>query len=389
MIKVINLEFFKGGSTTTTVQKRDPKSAELVSADANVGNIMSAIFNRYGGTGSPYSSLLNSYNNTGGNMLTDDQANMLKLRNGLGGINRYNGNSSQFSGLWNDSSGNRYYNGKPIRTDEYGMSYVMDGGQKQYVNLGGGYGGGNVGSGSTIEQGSYLDKAFSEADYLAALANKNSADLLLENPTYLRKADQTVDEAKRLVSTASGQANKYYGDADEYLAMHKNLLNTGYNAGLEEYLKPLVGQVTDVYNNTLGTGMSSLSDKGVINSSVANEAVRSAQKEAANALVTGRLSGADLWLKQMLGGADTSGNLAKSVVDTANTSVADMLNVASGYRSNYDSGLNGLKTYAELPQQYYNNALAPLAPYYNYWKDMTNAYYGHEDYDTVVSKNGK
>ena len=63
-------------------------------------------------------------------------------------------------------------------------------------------------------------------------------------------------------------------------------------------------------------------------------------------------------------------------------------NAASGYNQNYNSGLQGLETFAKLPTQYYQNALAPISPLYNYWKDLTESYYGHEDYDTVVH-NGK
>ena len=50
MIKLINLEFFKGGSTTEKVEKRDPKSPQQLAMDSSVYNLISPIAARYGGT---------------------------------------------------------------------------------------------------------------------------------------------------------------------------------------------------------------------------------------------------------------------------------------------------------------------------------------------------
>ena len=125
------------------------------------------------------------------------------------------------------------------------------------------------------------------------------------------------------------------------------------------------------------------------------------------------MTGFGTLLDNSLKGAQTADNLAQNVVRTADQSNANYQNIinsmlgindnslktmqgragvlqnaASGYNQNYNSGLQGLETYAKLPAQYYQNALAPVIPAYNYWKDLTDAYYGHEDYDTVVH-NGK
>ena len=48
MIKLINLEFFKGASTTEKVEKRDPKSPQQVAMDSSVYNLISPIAARYG-----------------------------------------------------------------------------------------------------------------------------------------------------------------------------------------------------------------------------------------------------------------------------------------------------------------------------------------------------
>ncbi|MEA5034247.1 hypothetical protein [Cloacibacillus evryensis] len=356
-------------------------------------DVFGGIMNRYGGTTMPSNSVLqaqqnvaNQYNNNrlsnrygysnntrlarenGGNF---GLANRQLMSLGVGGYDR-NGNYVGSSEAY-DVNGNR------VSTSQ--------GAQLENAMTSNGKGT-TTAANNSASNGSWLSNAFDTADYQKNLTDQNINQLLQDTPGYLQKADTTLDEARSAVSNANTTANRYYGDADEYMAMHKDLLNTGKNAGLEAYLEPLFGQVSGVYNSAIGSNFNNLASKGIINSSVANAGINSAQKNAADALVNGRMQGAELWLNQMLGGAGTASDLAKSVVANANTTASDLTNVANGYRSNYDSGINGLNIQTGLVPKYYENALAPLMPAYQFWQDSTNAWLGN-DHDTVVTSNGK
>ncbi|MDO4562162.1 MAG: hypothetical protein Q4C86_14615 [bacterium] len=382
MIKFINLQFFKGGSSVQEVEKREPKSDQLKAMDDAVYGLMGGLMQRYGGVsmpniasyaGSSGGSFGSSGYSGGSNRLTDQQAALLQLRS-EGGPFAFGNLGQKYSGIWTDDRGNRYYNGKLVRTDEYGMSYVGNANNKQYVNLGSGMTGNNGGGGaggSSYAAGydnsgwganGYLTQAFDTADALTNAANENSARLLQEVPAYLRKSDDMLGLAQNYADIGAKQSQKYYGDADEYLASHKGLLANGTDEGLQNVVNEMNRSVYSGMQKTAGAKLSDWAKKGIINSSVATSGIGDIENAAANAAAGNYGSAYNTMLQNYLGGAASA-------------------------RDNYNSGLSGLKTFADLPQQYYGNALAPLAPAYDYWKDSTNAWLAN-DKDYVATSDG-
>lgn len=396
LFKRINLEFLKGGSTTTQVQKRDPKSAQHVSLDNSIYGLLSPLAERYGGTSvAGYAPQVN-YGNQGGYNRQGD----------------YTGNGQY------DASGRKV-----------NQSQVASNGK----------GGTSGGSSSALNNfnNSQLGRNFDIADQQSSLANQNSLDLLRNNgrnlglsQNALQKAeyladtyrspyqandyDNYIDKMGQIVDQSTQHATKYYDDADWYLEQNKDLSSRGTNQALENYMSEIYKSINSNFSNSAASLLNDAAGKGVINSSIAHRGIAGLSNDASSAAGEQYAGGFQTLLNNSLQGAQTSGNLAQNVVSTANTSTNNykdvinsmlgvnqdslatmqgragvLTNASQGYNRDYNSGLQGLETYAKLPTTYYQNALAPVSPLYNYWKDMTDAYYGHEDYDTVVSSNGK
>lgn len=323
MIKFINLNFFKGGSSTETVEKREPKSDQLKAMDDALYSTMGGLLSRYGGYTTPQ---ITSYSAGGGS-----------------------GTSAANDGSWfgKQSGGNSGWN-----------------------------------------SGSYLDTAFDTADSLAQAAAKNSANLLNTAPSYLSKADANLDTANKYAIESQEQSKKNNANADWYIAQHQELLNNGSNEGLLNALSEMNKSVYSGMNESAANGLADWAARGVVNSSTANKALQGIEGEAAKAAASNYGSLYNTMLENYLSGANTSNTMANDVLTNGNKTVSNLTGIADGYRSNYDSALKGLETYAGLPQQYYSNALAPLSPAYNYWKDSTNAWLAN-DKDTVVTSGGK
>lgn len=311
MITYINLQFFKGGSSTQKVDKRDPKSAELVNMDSAVYNMLSPIATRYGGISMPSSYVTK---NSKGEYVTSTAV------PGASGSTTKTPLASPYtqwggSLLVYDKEGNVYDRDgklilkgskpKPVATSEGSLSP-----QPLPAILGS----------DTI-----LGRNFDIADEQAAITNANILNLLQTTPEYLNK--------------------------------HAAFMENGTDAGFEKYLAASEQAIANAYAKNVGTDLNNMAAKGILNSSVTNRALANQQAETGNAIAANRNQAANNWM--------------------------------SNYLSGYNTGMDGLKTMAGLPTQYYQNALAPIMPFYNYWKDMTDAYYGHEDYDTVVSSGGK
>ncbi|MEG1798921.1 MAG: hypothetical protein RR214_01945 [Synergistaceae bacterium] len=347
MIRFVNLGFFGGGggSSTETVRKRDPKSAELLNMDKAIYGLISPIASRYGGQVSPITVSKtvteNPYN-------TDGSAN------------------SDYVSAMSGKGGRGPSTSTTVTTEE--QTY---GGDANAWNQ------------------SQLGQNYDIADKLSGIAADNSLNLLKENPTYLTKAGTALDDAQKYAVEGQQSASKYYGNADDYLAEHKNLLANGGNAGLSNYMKSIYDSINSNYAKSAGSLIDDAAARGIVNTSTSGRAIQGLSDSASKAAADQYAAGFNTYAQNYLGGADSSKGLAESTLNTANNTVNNLAKIASGYNESYNSGLNGLKTYAGLPTTYYQNALAPIMPAYNYWKDMTDAYYGHEDYDTVVSQGGK
>ena len=379
MIRYINLQFFKGGTTVQEVEKREPKSEQLKAMDDAVYNVMGGFLQRYGGVTMPTITTANPYNSSSSG-----------------------GGSGGSGGTW--LSGTRYTDGgTPIYLDSSGRAYTLSNGQRTYMtqqslanaigangpvsgnqSVGNGLGYNNSGWG----EGGYLDVAFDEADRLAALANQNSANLLAAIPNYLDKSDETLDLAQQYAVDSTENALKFYDDSDWYLDQHKGLLTNGTNAGLENAVAAMNQSVLNELNDSIGAGLSDFAARGIMNSSTANRGIQAIESEAADSTAANWANVYNTMLNNYISGAEASKGLAESTLGTMDNTVNNYATIAQGYRDQYNSGLQGLETFASLPSTYYENALAPLLPAYNTWNQMTQNWLAN-DKDYVATSDGK
>ena len=136
--------------------------------------------------------------------------------------------------------------------------------------------------------------------------------------------------------------------------------------------------------SSMGSMLNDMAGRGVLNSSITSRGINDLSGAAADAFNRNYLNA----YNSVLGGYGQG--LQHSQSQMGNTLAA--LSAANGMLGNVNSGIGALTgaigAYGQLPGQYYQNALAPLMPAYNFWKDLGRMHYGHEDYDTVV-KQGK
>lgn len=430
----MNLQFFKGGSTET-VRKRDPKSAQHLAMDEAVFNLLSPIAMRYGGS----SIFGDTYPKSGAS--TTQQTN----KQSIPWLSPAYSNPESGNGYWaeaGNNGGNRWVSNDPYAT---GMDYPASyGNSNQWQGI--------VANGKTGEiqpsvetknadplaafNDSILGRNLDYADLQHEMVNRNTVDLLDKVPGYLDQSNNALRKSEYLADTyqnpygksdfdeyvrkmgetadrSTEYATKYYDDADWYINQNKALAESGGSQALDNLMSKVYESLNSGYKSMAGELLNDAARRGVINSSTNTRAMRGLSDSVAQSAAQQYMTGFGTLLDNSLKGAQTADNLAQNVVRTADQSNANYQNIinsmlgindnslktmqgragvlqnaASGYNQNYNSGLQGLETFAKLPTQYYQNALAPISPLYNYWKDLTDSYYGHEDYDTVVH-NGK
>lgn len=179
---------------------------------------------------------------------------------------------------------------------------------------------------------------------------------------------QTADAlAQNVVSTADKTNQNYANIIDSMLGINSGALNT------------LQGKAGILQNNAQGYNQSAGTVQAAYNSVLNNMLGLNADSRDTMQSQAGVLNSN---MNSMIGANENALGTMQGRANVLN-------NASQGYNRDYTTGLQGLETMAKLPSQYYQNALSPISPLYNYWKDMTDAYYGHEDYDYIVSQNGK
>ena len=247
------------------------------------------------------------------------------------------------------------------------------------------------------------------------------------------------------------ETDKWYSDyAKNQLAGAETLMNTGRIP--QPILDALNASVRSGLDKSMGAGLSDLAARGVLNSSVANRGLSDMSREAADSLNRGYLDA----FRTVLGGyqgnantaatagkaftdalmeinnsanttlghtislgdsygrtgaqkvadllsvaagyannAQTTGNLANSLMDAGSKRIQDYLGIAQGY-GNLSSGyLNNLNTNLAEREQlnkaiagYYTNAMAPMLPAYDLLKTMQQDHWNSDKRDTII-KQGK
>jgi hypothetical protein len=350
-VRYINLQFFKGGSSVKEVDKREPKSNQLKAMDDAFYKVFGGIMQRYGGVSMPD---INSFTPSTASTASNTLANR------------------RYSGRDRDSYGGPAYSTRydAIARNVSNSSPNVSG----IANLGS-----NTG---------YLSRALDFADYQSELTNRNIENLLQTVPAYLTKADTTTDDAVALMKNTQDTSSKYYDNANDYLTKHMNFLDNGTDSGFENYLAGSERAIGNAYAQNVGTSLNDLAAKGILNSTVTNRALSNQQATTADAIAQNRNTAANTWLQNYLGGAEQSRGLAESSLNSGKTVYNDLLNAAGNYRQNYDSGINGFKTQADLIPQYYTNALSPLSSAYNFWDQSTKNWLAN-DKDYVATSSGK
>lgn len=377
----MNLQFFKG-SRTETVRKRDPKSAQHLAMDEAVFNLLSPIAMRYGGS----SIFGDTYPKSGTSKAVQPNARQIALNGKLGSVQPTpTRNATDPLAAFNNSILGRNLDYADLQHEMVNRNTV----------------------GLLDKVPGYLDQSNNALRKLEYLADT------YQNPYGNSDFDEYVKKMGETADRSTEYATKYYDDADWYINQNKALAESGGSQALDNLMAKVYESLNSGYKSKAGELLNDAARRGVINSSTNTRAMNGLSDSVAQAGAQQYMTGFGTLLDNSLKGAQTADNLAQNVVRTADQSNANYQNIinsmlgindnslktmqgragvlqnaASGYNQNYNSGLQGLETFAKLPTQYYQNALAPISPVYNYWKDLTDSYYGHEDYDTVVH-NGK
>lgn len=182
----------------------------------------------------------------------------------------------------------------------------------------------DAGNAAGWNQGGYLDSSFDLADAQAKAANENLSSLM--------------------------------GRPSQYLAEHQDFLTNGGNAGFERFLDAQERAIANAYARNVGADLNSLASRGVLNSSVTARALEGQQRAMGEAIANNRNQAANAFLSNYIAGAGAANDSAK--------------------------------TQAGLVPLVYQNAVAPLMPGYQFWRDMTGDYYkGDKDY--IATSGGK
>lgn len=247
------------------------------------------------------------------------------------------------------------------------------------------------------------------------------------------------------------ETDKWYSDyAKNQLAGAETLMNTGKIP--QPILDALSASVQSGLDKSMGAGLSDLAARGILNSSVANRGFSDMSREAADTLNRGYLDA----FRTILGGyqgnantaatagkaftdalldinnsanttlghaislgdsygktgaqrvadllsvaagyannAQTTGNLANSLMDAGSKRIGDYLGIAQGYGNLSGGYLNSLNANLaereqlhKAAQGYYTNAMAPMLPAYDLLKTMQQDHWNSNKKDTIV-KQGK
>ncbi len=318
--------------------------------------------------------------------------------------------------------------------------------------------------GYTNEINDALARSKTAGDKYFSMADDNYADArryLQQGEGYLSQAgsegDWWYDKAKGAYASAEGllpqitsqldytnKASQWYDDYTRgMLSGSKNLLDTGQIP--QPIIDALQAAMTSSVDKSVGTNLSDLAARGVINSSVTNRGMADMSKSVADSMNENYLKA----FQTILGGyndtAATGANAGKAFADinlnvhnaysdamksaiglgdsygkTGSMRVSDLLGVAGGYKdysgqatSNANSLMgagsqriqdwlgiaggygNAMSTnLAEREalmndiQKYYTNAAAPMMPAYDFLKTMQTDHWNSDKKDTIV-KQGK
>lgn len=183
-------------------------------------------------------------------------------------------------------------------------------------------------------------------DIFGGLANRYGGNAL----------NNMLDEADAQSRAAASSLASLAEVAPRYITEHENFLANGGNEGFSRYIDNTTRGIENAYARNVGTDLNRLAARGVLNSSVTSRALEGQARATAEAIANNYNNAANMYLSNYIAGAGSAN----------------------------DAG----KAQSALVTGAYTNALAGVMPAYNYWKDMTQAYF-NDDKDYVATSSGK
>lgn len=194
-----------------------------------------------------------------------------------------------------------------------------------------------------------------------------------------------VDSQKALLGQTTGFLNQLPGQMKNNQSLLNEMMGVVRSGNIPSgVMDRMNAAVNKGLQTSMGSMLNNLAGRGVVNSTITSKGISDLSSAAADALNRNYLNA----YNSVLGGYGQGLQHSQSTLSNMLSAVG----AANSALGNVNSGIGTLTgaigTYGQLPGQYYQNAFAPVMPAYNFWKDLGQMYYGHEDYDTVV-KQGK
>lgn len=168
-------------------------------------------------------------------------------------------------------------------------------------------------------------------------------------------ANQALDQQKALMSQLPGALNQSNGIANEIAQVARtgniptavtNNLNASVNQGLK---------------SSMGSMLSNLASRGVVNSSITGQGINNLSQNAADAY-------------------------NRNYLQAYNSTINGLGTALQGQQANTGALMQGIAGLGALPGQAYEAAGAGITPAFNLWRALQNSYDTRTDYDTVVQQ---
>lgn len=202
----------------------------------------------------------------------------------------------------------------------------------------------------------------------------------------LMNNQQALINAQRpMIDQVSGMIRQIPGQVDSNKALLNEMLGVVRSGNIPRgVMDRMNAAVNSGLEMSMGSMLNDLAGRGVVNSTITSKGVSDLSQAAADAFNRNYLNA----YNSVLGGYGQGLQHSQSALGNMLSAVGAANNTLGALNSGISGLSQAIGTYGQLPGQYYQTALAPLMPAYNFWKDMGQMHYGHEDYDTIV-KQGK
>ena len=167
-------------------------------------------------------------------------------------------------------------------------------------------------------------------------------------------ANNAINQQSQLLSQLPGQITSGNNIANEIA----NIARTGnIPSGVQDRLN---ASVNSNLQSSLGSTLSSLGNRGVLNSSITSQGINNLSQAAADAY-------------------------NRNYLTAYNSAIGGLGSALQGQQSSTSALLSGINALGNIPSQAYENAGAALTPAFNLWNRWQSSYDNREDFDTIVT----